>query len=219
VVVDISDTGHGMSQETLSKLFQPFFTTKPRGKGTGWGCPSATASSPATRAASTCAASPARAAPSPCACPWRPEAYPCWGPRGGGPACRRAWCSSSVKRRERMRKRTPSGASARSRCPALAPHPPAGGCAASTRTGAADVEGRAGMVPRYTSCCPTLKSPRGKHMGRSHRSSLPTGGRAADRESPAACDQRLGRGRHRHALHGHTPSPLPRRSPWASGRS
>jgi signal transduction histidine kinase len=37
VVVDISDTGHGMSQETLSKLFQPFFTTKPRGKGTGLG--------------------------------------------------------------------------------------------------------------------------------------------------------------------------------------
>jgi PAS domain S-box-containing protein len=37
VVVRISDTGHGMSPETLSKLFQPFFTTKPRGKGTGLG--------------------------------------------------------------------------------------------------------------------------------------------------------------------------------------
>ncbi|HSP77415.1 MAG TPA: ATP-binding protein, partial [Myxococcaceae bacterium] len=37
VVVRISDTGHGMTQETLSKLFMPFFTTKPRGQGTGLG--------------------------------------------------------------------------------------------------------------------------------------------------------------------------------------
>jgi signal transduction histidine kinase len=37
VVVQISDTGRGMSQETLSKLFTPFFTTKPRGQGTGLG--------------------------------------------------------------------------------------------------------------------------------------------------------------------------------------
>ncbi|MCY1076874.1 ATP-binding protein [Archangium lansingense] len=37
VVVEIADTGKGMSQETLSKLFTPFFTTKPRGQGTGLG--------------------------------------------------------------------------------------------------------------------------------------------------------------------------------------
>jgi two-component system, NtrC family, sensor kinase len=37
VVVEISDTGKGMTQETLSKLFTPFFTTKPRGQGTGLG--------------------------------------------------------------------------------------------------------------------------------------------------------------------------------------
>jgi signal transduction histidine kinase len=37
VVVRISDTGKGMSPETLSKLFTPFFTTKPRGQGTGLG--------------------------------------------------------------------------------------------------------------------------------------------------------------------------------------
>jgi PAS domain S-box-containing protein len=36
-VVEISDTGKGMSEETLSKLFTPFFTTKPRGQGTGLG--------------------------------------------------------------------------------------------------------------------------------------------------------------------------------------
>jgi PAS domain S-box-containing protein len=37
VVVWISDTGKGMTPETLSKLFTPFFTTKPRGQGTGLG--------------------------------------------------------------------------------------------------------------------------------------------------------------------------------------
>ncbi len=37
VVVEIADSGKGMTQETLSKLFTPFFTTKPRGQGTGLG--------------------------------------------------------------------------------------------------------------------------------------------------------------------------------------
>ncbi len=37
VVVEISDTGKGMSRETLARLFTPFFTTKPRGQGTGLG--------------------------------------------------------------------------------------------------------------------------------------------------------------------------------------
>ncbi|HYH98429.1 ATP-binding protein [Hyalangium sp.] len=37
VVVEISDTGKGMTAETISKLFTPFFTTKPRGQGTGLG--------------------------------------------------------------------------------------------------------------------------------------------------------------------------------------
>jgi PAS domain S-box-containing protein len=33
----ISDTGHGMSPQTLERVFEPFFTTKQRDKGTGLG--------------------------------------------------------------------------------------------------------------------------------------------------------------------------------------
>ncbi len=33
----ISDTGHGMDQATLARIFEPFYTTKPAGEGTGLG--------------------------------------------------------------------------------------------------------------------------------------------------------------------------------------
>jgi len=37
VVVDVADTGCGMSRETQAHIFEPLYTTKERGKGAGLG--------------------------------------------------------------------------------------------------------------------------------------------------------------------------------------
>jgi two-component system, NtrC family, sensor kinase len=39
VIIEIEDTGTGIAEENMSKLFTPFFTTKPAGQGTGLGLP------------------------------------------------------------------------------------------------------------------------------------------------------------------------------------
>lgn len=37
VVLTVSDTGHGIDTAMLERIYEPFFTTKPKGKGTGLG--------------------------------------------------------------------------------------------------------------------------------------------------------------------------------------
>jgi signal transduction histidine kinase len=37
VIISVRDNGPGIPQKVLDKIFQPFFTTKPTGQGTGLG--------------------------------------------------------------------------------------------------------------------------------------------------------------------------------------
>ncbi len=37
VVISVKDNGNGIPQKIVDKIFQPFFTTKPTGQGTGLG--------------------------------------------------------------------------------------------------------------------------------------------------------------------------------------
>jgi two-component system, NtrC family, sensor kinase len=37
VLITVSDTGHGISPDDVRRIFEPFYTTKGRGKGTGLG--------------------------------------------------------------------------------------------------------------------------------------------------------------------------------------
>ena len=37
VVIEVEDNGHGVPAELKAKIFSPFFTTRPVGKGTGIG--------------------------------------------------------------------------------------------------------------------------------------------------------------------------------------
>ena len=37
VLISVKDNGNGIPQKIVDKIFQPFFTTKPTGQGTGLG--------------------------------------------------------------------------------------------------------------------------------------------------------------------------------------
>jgi len=37
IIVNVKDNGTGIPQKAIDKIFQPFFTTKPTGQGTGLG--------------------------------------------------------------------------------------------------------------------------------------------------------------------------------------
>ena len=37
IIISVSDNGNGMPEHVIDKIFQPFFTTKPTGQGTGLG--------------------------------------------------------------------------------------------------------------------------------------------------------------------------------------
>jgi len=37
IAITVKDNGNGIPQQVIDKVFQPFFTTKPTGEGTGLG--------------------------------------------------------------------------------------------------------------------------------------------------------------------------------------
>jgi PAS domain S-box-containing protein len=112
----VTDTGAGMTAEVRARALEPFFTTKPRGEGSGLGWPRFTASSPTPGVGSSSTRSPARvrssgstSRPPPMACrssdrsvpsPARSlRAGPSWSPRTRMPSARwrgGSWCGPAT---------------------------------------------------------------------------------------------------------------------------
>ena len=81
--IAVRDTGTGMDAATLARVTEPFFTTKPPGRGTGLGLPLVRGLAEQSGGAFTIDSAPGRGTT---ACLWLPQLAPPPGERAAGPA-------------------------------------------------------------------------------------------------------------------------------------
>ncbi|MGB8732040.1 MAG: ATP-binding protein, partial [Candidatus Sulfotelmatobacter sp.] len=93
VMLQVSDSGIGMDEQTASRVFEPFFTLRRRDKGRGWGCRRYTESSSKVKDIFGCTANSAGEQPSKCI------SRAAWGMRSPFPNQCRMWNQEEVSRR------------------------------------------------------------------------------------------------------------------------